>query len=271
MGSGLRSNVVSTSGWVGWTHRGVLVVLGVVTFAALTVGCRSNVTPTVPPTVPVPSVTSTLTPTVPVTDVALVAADVEPDLLRPLFETDEYNIASLCHRNQYKGFDHRENPCRKPAQREVAFPTVSGGVTVTMWASRSTWDTDGGNGMHEDVLLFDDKGRAVHSLVQWKSSSTDGETNTLRRRYRFAELTGSGGDGEMCVESVTEIGPNRFDLFDATTFVPVKRFVGYDAFAWNAERFERAESLDGQCPQTGYELFVPLPLTDDIVHRSRDR
>ncbi len=188
-----------------------------------------------------------------------------------MFETDEFNMAMLCFKGQYKGFDHRENPCRQPMSRVVSFPTSNGGTSVKIWASRSTWDTDGGNGMHEDVVILDAKGRPLHTLVQWKSSSTDGETNTLRRRFRFANLSGTGSDGEMCVESVTEIGPNRFDLADAVKFKATKRFVGYDAFSWNSTRFVRSESLDGQCPKSGYQLFVPLPLTEDVVHRSRGR
>ena len=154
--------------------------------------------------------------------------------------------------------------------RAITFSTSYVGTTLTAWGSRTTWDSDGGYGMSEEVVLLDGKRRPIHTLVQWKSSATDGGSQTLRRRFRFADVDGEG-DRELCVESVTEVGPNRFVLGDATRFRAAKRFVGYDAFSWNASRFVRVESLDSGCPRTGYELFVPLPLTDDVVHRSRGR
>ena len=248
-----------------------MLLLGALTVALLVVGVRAGHDLQARPQ---PAAARTSVSTVPRTTAAPVAPtgpENGPEEPRVLFETDEFNIATLCFKGQYKGFDHRENPCRQPMSRMVSFPTSSGGAPLKMWSSRSTWDTDGGYGMHEDVAIFDAKGRAVHTLVQWKSSSTDGETNTLRRRFRFANLSGTGADGELCIESLTEIGPDRFALMDAKKFRPTKRFVGYDAFAWSASRFVRAESLDGQCPKSGYQLFVPLPLTDDVVHQSRGR
>ncbi len=185
-----------------------------------------------------------------------------------LFETDEFNTAKLCAQGIVVSKDHRSRSCKLGRSRRLDVSTTFGGVTVTLFATRSSYDSDGGYGLREEVLILDEKGRALHSLVQWRHDVFDAHSSTLRRRFRLVNID-RRDDDEMCVQSTTTTGPGRFD--ESSVFRPSDRWTGYDAFAWGNGRFVRTESLDGGCPTHGYQLFVPMPLTDDPVHRSRNR
>ena len=186
----------------------------------------------------------------------------------PLFETDEFNTASLCARGIVVSKDHRSRSCRLGKSRRLDLDTTFGGITLTLFATRSSYDSDGGYGLREEVVILDEKNHAIHTLVQWRNDVFDRHSTTLRRRFRIVNVDREGED-ELCVQSTTTTGPGRFEL--GTTYRPDRRSTGYDAFNWNNGRFARAESLDGGCPTSGYELFVSMSVTDDPVHRSRDR
>ncbi len=186
-----------------------------------------------------------------------------------MFETDEYNRATLCYLGLVKPVAHTDRFCRRTARRNLTVDTAYGSEDLTIFGGRSSWEADGGYGTTEEVALVNRKGQVVQTLVQWKTSVYDGESATLRRRQRFVDVDGDGVP-ELCIESTTTVGPGRFDLDDNKPYRPKKRFVGYDAFAWNATRFSRAESLDGGCPKSRYGLFVALPGSQEVVDRSRD-
>ncbi len=185
-----------------------------------------------------------------------------------LFETDEFNTAKLCAEGIVVTKDHRSRSCKLGRSRTLDVSTTFGGTTLTLFSTRSSYDSDGGHGLREEVLILDENGRPLHTLVQWRHDVSDGQSSTLRRRFRFVNID-RRDDDEMCVQSTTTMGPGRFD--ESSVFRPTERWTGYDAFTWGNGRFVRAESLDGGCPTRGYQLFVPMPLTDDPVHRSRDR
>ena len=195
------------------------------------------------------------------------AAD-EPEPVA-MFETDEYNRATLCFRGLVKPVDHTDRFCRRTAHRNLTFDTAFGSEDLTVFGGRSSWEADGGYGTTEEVALVNRKGQVIQTLVQWKTSVYDGESATLRRRQRFVDVDADGVP-EVCIESTTTVGPGRFDIDDNKPYRPKRRFVGYDAFAWNATRFSRAESLDGGCPNSRYRLFVALPGSQEVVDRSRD-
>lgn len=186
----------------------------------------------------------------------------------PLFDADSPNSAIACATGTYKPFDHREHPCRAGHGREIGLDTGFGAIDLTAFGTRTIWDSDGGYGQREEVVLLDPMGRAVHTVVQWTAEVTDSRTTTLRRRFREAQLDDDHGL-EVCVESVSEIGPSLSMLLRTNRYRVSRRRVGFDAFVWNGTRLARAETLDGSCPRTGYRLFLALPLTQDLVHRSR--
>ncbi len=234
------------SDWIWW----VLVVVVAVALSAT-------------PRIDAAAVESATNPTIVVRD--------DPDDNRDniaLFETDAFNSASLCAQGILVSKDHRSRGCRLGRSRSLDLGTTFGGTTLTMFATRSSYDSDGGNGLREEVLILDEKRYALHTLVQWRQDSFDEHSTTLRRRFRIVNVD-DDGDDELCVESTTTTGPGRFST--AAVYRPQQRHTGYDAFTWSSGRLVRAESLDGGCPQRGYQMFVTMPLTGDPVHRSRDR
>lgn len=187
-----------------------------------------------------------------------------------LFETDRGNRVLDCAEGRSGSPDPIAVTCRFEHSGFFALQTAEGPVRLHALGTRSNSEQDGTSALHEEVVLVDEAGRPVHTLVQWSQTVGAQETTLLRRRFKVVDLDGEGSD-EVCVESSTEVGPGSVETRQSGRFRPTRRSSGFDAFAWDGQRLVHVETLDGRCPRTGYQLFVSMPRGSDQVAARRDQ
>lgn len=186
-----------------------------------------------------------------------------------LFENDRGNHALDCADGRSGSPDPIAVTCQYGHSGNLAIHDGTGIVTLHTLGATSHSDQSGVDVHREEVVIVDADGHPVHTLVQWSQTVADGQTHTLRRRYKTADVDHDGMD-ELCVESVGEFGPGRAAIVQAGRYRPSRRTSGVDAFHWDGHRFVRMEELDGSCPRSGYALFVAMPVGTDAVGMRRD-
>lgn len=198
------------------------------------------------------------------------AANARGDDALCLFETDRGNGALECANGRTGSVDPIAVTCRFEHTGFFALETDEGPVRVHALGRRSLAEQEGETRVREEVLLVDEEGRPLHTLVQWSQQVRSRDAELLRRRFKVVDVDHEGAD-ELCIESLVEAGPGRDETARSGRFRPTRHHAGFDAFRWDGERFVRAEALDGSCPSSGYRLFVEMPAPVDPIASRRDQ